>query len=164
MHLVGWFIWMCEDARTYKPYIFKNYFTLRSLLYGRENLVLTPREGYRRRAFLNKLIRWTFSLREKKSEEDWKYGIISRSSQHFTRVMESIWDGRKLTVAQGVSRPPFTAKASLQSLPSSHVIFVWAKWHWARLFSEYFFFRLPVSLNQITIFTHSPITEATPSL
>lgn len=85
---------------------------------------LTSREEHGWRAFLNNVIRWIFSLKGKKSEEDWKYGIISGSSQNFTRVMELIRDGRTLTVAQEVSRQPFTAEARLQSLPSSRVIFV----------------------------------------
>jgi len=86
-------------------------------------LSLTSREEYRRRTFLNKAIRWIFSLREKTSEEDWKYDIISSSSQNFTRVMESVWDGRTRTVAQEVSHRPFTAEARLQSLHNSRVIF-----------------------------------------
>jgi len=107
---------------------------------------LTPREEYRRRAFLNKAIRWILSLREKNSEEDWTYCIISSSSQNFTRVMESIWDGRRRTVAQGVSRRPFTAEDSLPPLYTTTQFtcdFWWAKWHRERMFSA-FMWDIPV--------------------
>jgi hypothetical protein len=46
MHLVNWFIWIYEEAQTYKPYIQKNLVNFRFQLYITVNRQINLRPAY----------------------------------------------------------------------------------------------------------------------